>query len=56
MKQVIAFVKDNGGLDYAVKKMLAYKEEALTLLDTYPDSDYKSSLKLMVNYVVDRKK
>ncbi len=56
VKQVIAFVKDNGGLDYAVKKMLAYKEEALTLLDTYPDSDYKSSLKLMVNYVVDRKK
>lgn len=56
VKQVIAFVKDNGGLDYAVKKMLAYKEEALSLLDTYPDSDYKSSLKLMVNYVVDRKK
>ncbi len=56
VKQVIAFVKSNGGLDYAVKKMLAYKEEALSLLDTYPDSDYKSSLKLMVNYVVDRKK
>ena len=56
VKEVIAFVKNNGGLDYAVKKMLAYKEEALSLLDTYPDSDYKSSLKLMVNYVVDRKK
>jgi octaprenyl-diphosphate synthase len=36
--------------------MLAYKEEALALLNTYPDSEYKSSLELMVNYVVDRKK
>ena len=56
VKEVIAFVKANGGLEYAVKKMLAYKEEALALLDAYPDSEYKSSLKLMVNYVVDRKK
>ncbi|MEQ8219037.1 MAG: polyprenyl synthetase family protein [Arenibacter sp.] len=56
VKEVISFVKDNGGLEYAVKKMLAYKEEALALLDTYPESEYKSSLVLMVNYVVDRKK
>jgi octaprenyl-diphosphate synthase len=56
VKEVIAFVKGNGGLDYAVKKMLAYKEEALALLDAYPNSEYKSSLELMVNYVVDRKK
>ena len=56
VKEVIAFVKANGGLEYAVEKMLAYKEEALALLNTYPDSEYKSSLELMVNYVVDRKK
>lgn len=56
VKEVIGFVKMNGGLEYAVEKMLAYKQEALALLDTYPDSEYKSSLELMVNYVVDRKK
>lgn len=56
VKEVIAFVKENGGLEYAVQKMLAFKEEALTLLNTYPKSEYKSSLQLMVNYVVDRKK
>lgn len=56
VKEVIAFVKKHGGLDYAVEKMLAYKEEALALLNAYPDSDYKDSLILMVNYVVDRKK
>lgn len=56
VKEVIAFVKKNGGLDYAVAKMLAFKEEALTLLETYPGSDYKNSLQLMVDYVVERKK
>ncbi|WP_425234303.1 polyprenyl synthetase family protein [Ulvibacterium sp.] len=56
VKQVIAFVKERGGLEYAVQKMLDFKEEALKLLDAYPSSDYKNSLELMVNYVVDRKK
>ncbi len=56
VKEVIAFVKDKGGLDYAVTKMLQYRDEALELLSTYPDSEYKSALELMVNYVVDRKK
>lgn len=56
VQEVIAFVKENGGLDYAVQKMLQFKEEALQLLGSYPESDYKNSLQLMVNYVVDRKK
>ncbi len=56
VKEVITFVKEKGGLDYAVQKMLAYKNEALALLKAYPESDYKSALELMVNYVVDRKK
>lgn len=56
VREVIAFVKANGGLDYAVQKMLHFKEEALKLLGAYPESQYKSSLELMVNYVVDRKK
>jgi octaprenyl-diphosphate synthase len=56
VKEVIAFVKNNGGLDYAVAKMLAFKDEALSILVNYPDSAYKNSLELMVNYVVERKK
>jgi octaprenyl-diphosphate synthase len=56
VKEVIVFVKDNGGLDYAVNKMKSFQEEALQILKTYPDSDYKNSLELMVNYVIDRKK
>ena len=56
VNEVIAYVKEAGGLDYAVKKMLAFKDEALSLLKNYPSSPYKESLEMMVNYVVDRKK
>jgi len=56
VKEVIAFVKQNGGLEYAVNKMKEYQVEALKMLQNYPDSEYKSSLELMVNYVIERKK
>ena len=56
VKEVIAFVKERGGLEYAVRKMLSFKDQALALLENYPDSPYKKSLVLMVNYVVERKK
>jgi len=56
VKQVITFVKDNGGLDYATNEMKKFQQQALKLLEIYPDSSYKDSLILMVNYVIDRKK
>lgn len=56
VKEIIAYVKDVGGLDYAVKAMLDYKKQAIKVLEDYPDSPYKDSLLLMVDYVIDRKK
>ncbi len=56
VKQVIQKVKDLGGLEYAEKKMLSFKMEALEILQQYPNSDYNKALELMVNYVIDRKK
>ena len=56
VKEVIAFVKSNGGLDYATMMMKQYQEEALQILQKYPESKYRNSLELMVNYVIDRKK
>ncbi len=38
VKEVIAFVKNTGGLEYAVAKMIAFQIEALQLLDMYPQS------------------
>ncbi len=56
VKEVITFVRENGGLEYAVSKMKAFQMEALKILQNYPESDYKNSLMLMVNYVIERKK
>ena len=56
VKEVIAFVKDNGGLEYAVEKMKSFRDEALKIIETYPNTEYKKSLKLMVEYVIERKK
>jgi len=55
VKEVIAFVKEKGGIEYAVSKMKEYQEKALEILNTYPDSEYKSSLELNVNFVIERK-
>jgi len=56
VKELIDFVKTKGGLDYAVLKMKSYQQEALQILQKHPDSPYKKSLEMMVNYVIDRKK
>ncbi len=56
VKEVIAFVKQNNGLGYAEQKMVQFQQEALTILNLFPDSPYKEALILMVNYVIERKK
>ena len=56
VKEVIAYVKEHGGLQYAVTQMKDYQQRALEILHTYPSSSYRDSLELMVNYVIERKK
>jgi len=56
VKEVIEFVKQNGGIEYTETKMKEYQEAALNILATYPESPYKESLLTMVNYVIDREK
>ena len=55
VKEVIAFVKQNGGIEYTTAKMEDYKSKALSILDNYPESPYKKSLIQMIDYVVERK-
>ena len=56
VKEVIQFVKNKNGLAYAEQKMVEFQQEALQLLHNFPSSEYKDSLTLMVNYVIERKK
>ncbi|MGG8497717.1 polyprenyl synthetase family protein [Tenacibaculum sp. TC6] len=55
VKEVIAFVKANGGLEYTTHKMHDYKNKALAILSNFPESPYKMSLVKMIDYVVERK-
>ena len=55
VKEVIALVKQSGGIEYAIGKMHDYKNKALTILSDYQESEYKSSLVKMIDYVVERK-
>ncbi|HLT08933.1 MAG TPA: polyprenyl synthetase family protein [Cyclobacteriaceae bacterium] len=56
VNQVIDFVKKSGGLEYAQEIMDRYYQEALAILQDFPDSDYKESLKALVRYTIERQK
>lgn len=56
VKSVIAFVHERGGIQYAEKQMIRFQQEAFEILDTFPDSPSKESLKELVRYTTERKK
>jgi octaprenyl-diphosphate synthase len=56
IREVIGFVIDYGGLDYAELKMNQYRDKALAILDSYSDSEVKESLRQFVQYTTSRKK
>lgn len=55
VQEIINFVKKSNGLEYAQQKMKDFQQKALTILADFPESEYKTALILMVNYVIDRK-
>ena len=56
INEVIRFVSESGGLEYAELKMNQYRDKALAILDSYPASDVKDSLQEFVNYTISRNK
>lgn len=54
--EVIEFVRNSGGLDYAKQAMYDYRQEAFDILDTFDDSDAKTSLRDLIIFVTERKK
>jgi octaprenyl-diphosphate synthase len=54
--EVIDFVKDSGGIEYAEGVMEKYFNEALEILQTFEDSAYKESLNNLVQYTILRNK
>ena len=56
VNEVIAFVKQKGGLDYAQKRMMEYKNKAEILLENIDSKGSTSYISALINYVIERKK
>lgn len=54
--ELIKFVRQNGGLEYATKRMHEYKDKALSILQDFPPSDAREALKELVLFSIERKK
>jgi octaprenyl-diphosphate synthase len=54
--EVIKFVRQSGGLDYAREAMYRYRQEAFDILDTVPDSPARQSMRDLLIFVTERKR
>lgn len=55
VKEVIDFVKRSGGIEYATGVMEKYYKEAMDLLNSFPESTYRTSLFQLVQFTIERK-
>jgi len=56
VRWLIDYVIGNGGMEYATRQMQQYVQEAYAILDTFPESPSKESLKALVQYTIEREK
>jgi octaprenyl-diphosphate synthase len=54
--EVIRFVNETGGLQYAETQMKRYQEDAFAILDTFPGSESRRSLEQLVRFTTERNK
>lgn len=55
VKEVMQFVHDNNGIDYALKVAEKYSDQAKNSLNIFSDSEIKSSMQNLVDFVTQRK-
>ncbi len=54
--EVIEYVQQSGGIQYAEQRMREYRDKALEILQSYPESPFKEAMSDLVAYVIERKK
>ncbi|MDR3651748.1 MAG: polyprenyl synthetase family protein [Paludibacter sp.] len=54
IQSITRFTHENGGVDYATKQMLAFKNKAIEELNGFADSDVRKSLILCAEYAASR--
>ncbi|MFT3702858.1 MAG: polyprenyl synthetase family protein [Agriterribacter sp.] len=52
---VIEQVKEAGGIDYGIQKMMEYRDKAIAILKEFAPSDTRDALEELVNFTTDRK-
>lgn len=55
VQQVIDKVVETGGIEYARKKMISYRDDALNILNSFPETPVRAALEELVRYTTDRK-
>jgi len=54
VKEVIAYVKNSGGIEYAHEIMRKFHREAVDILEGFPESEYRRSLLQLVQFTIER--
>jgi len=54
--EIIRFVQETGGLQYAESQMKIYQDDAFEILNTFPESESRRSLEQLVRYTTERNK
>src|SRR3984885_7947390 len=56
IRQIISFVNETGGLQYAETQMKKYQDEAFRILNTFPPSNSRVGLEQLVRFTTERNK
>jgi len=56
VNEVVQFVNDMGGIEFATEKMQEYKSSAMEILHSFPESPARDSLRDLVEFTVSRNK
>ena len=54
--ELVRLVNEKGGIDYATEVLNKYYNEAINLLNEFPDSEVKDALALYIEYLLNRNK
>jgi octaprenyl-diphosphate synthase len=55
LNKIINIVKSSGGIEYTKAKMLEYRDKAIEILHTLPQSEYRNSLEKLIHFTINRK-
>ncbi len=56
VEEIVTFVHENGGMDYAQKIMSTYSSRAIEALSALPETEDRKAFEELINFIIKRKK